>query len=680
MRTDVGSGAAAETSQRSQHRPQGHTNDQTTDQTTGTPSGRHHNGQPQNGLFADTRRRAPTPHAATQALPGRQASGAASRLRLVATEPPPDAPPAAPSEPAPSEPAPADSTRTEPTRTGPAHAADAADASVAAVADTQPTAAPKLEPTGTEPAPAEPVAADRLGPRLAALIGTAAYERFFLHDLRLEPGVRGGGGQVRALRPGAGGGGADRADTAGTADDGDRADGACSGLTVRAASSFLLRIVEDRFMPALEQLAAGGPVRLVEDARAFRRPSRSRRSPRVAASSPGGLGPSAGGERVPASASPNGDGPARRPAGPSSSPRLEDFVVGESNRLAYHAACAIADPRTDPRSGGLLVLHGGCGLGKTHLLRGVAAAYGRDRGRASARYVTAETFTNGFLTALRTRTTDRFREQYRRVELLCIDDVHFLATKEATRAELVHTLDQIVAGGSRLAIASDEHPRAIEGLGRQLISRLLSGLIIELGPPEPELCRTMVHRLAQRRGLVLGPQVAAAIADAAGGGAHGPSFRDLAGALARVQAFHEMLAGGADATRTPVTALTVRRALGESASVRAAPAVVRIDDVVRGVCEALGVGPAEFAGRGRHRRVVLARALVVHLGRELTTASYPEIARAMGRPNHSSVITAHQRLRRQIAEHMPVDAGCPWDGAGVGEVASRLASRLRGGR
>lgn len=124
---------------------------------------------------------------------------------------------------------------------------------------------------------------------------------------------------------------------------------------------------------------------------------------------------------------------------------------------------------------------------------------------------------------------------------------------------------------------------------------------------------------------------------------------------------------------------TVQQALGRRAGVARPTGPVRVGAVIEGVCRQLSVGQAEFVGRGRHRRVVLARALVALISRQLTTASYPEIATAMGRPNHSSIITAVRRIERQIADDERVAVGCEADGMTIAELASSLSRRLRAG-
>lgn len=194
-----------------------------------------------------------------------------------------------------------------------------------------------------------------------------------------------------------------------------------------------------------------------------------------------------------------------------------------------------------------------------------------------------------------------------------------------------------------------------------------------------------MRKLARQRGLEMDPSVVSAIASAVAephqaDGQAGGSFRDIEGAMARVDAFYRLLNRQGDRPASgPVTMLVVQQALGVHGSSSRPAGPVRVESVIQAVCEHLGVGSADFSGRGRHRKVVLARALVVLLARRLTTASFPEIARAMHRPNHSSIITAMRRIERQIAGKERVAVGCPSDGLTIEALADHLASRLRAG-
>jgi chromosomal replication initiator protein len=350
---------------------------------------------------------------------------------------------------------------------------------------------------------------------------------------------------------------------------------------------------------------------------------------------------------------------------PSSTPRqaparhrLDDFVVGTTNKLAYSAALRMAE---DDNAVGSLFIHGLCGMGKTHLLQGVASRFLERNPGASVRCVTAEAFTNEYITAVKGNRVDAFRKLYRRVDLLCIDDVHFLSAKEGTQNELTHTFDAIGLEGARVVLVSDEHPRDIAKLSEKLVSRFMAGVVVRIDPPDGELRVRLVRHLARRRNLQLEEAAVQIIADRSARsmgtlGGFGGSVREIDGLLIQIDAVHRLLPD-VGATGGIVGAILVRKALGltdtEGASnAKVGSARVRkpipIETITSEVCRAMTVDITELMGTGRHKRVVLARAICVHVARKLTTLSYPEIARGMGRPNHSTVITAHQRLNQQF--------------------------------
>ncbi|MEM6334253.1 MAG: DnaA/Hda family protein [Planctomycetota bacterium] len=324
--------------------------------------------------------------------------------------------------------------------------------------------------------------------------------------------------------------------------------------------------------------------------------------------------------------------------------RLEQFVVGPSNELAFAATQRLAQEAiAGQRSHSPLFVHGGCGLGKTHLLQGACRAVLEQVPDAGVLYLTGEQFTNDYISAVRTGKLDDFRRRMRSLELLALDDLHFLANKSSTQQEFLHSFDQIELGGSRVILASDSHPRLIDQFSEALISRCVQGLVVQVNRPDQQTRGKLISSMAQRRGLLLEPAAEGALA--AQVGVDG-SVREIEGLLTKLHALLT-LSGDHNATAEPVGRHWVDQLLrGESAAgTRRRIGYPLIAGVVT---EELGVTEAQLAGRGRHARVVLARAVLIHLCRELTTMSFPEIARAMGKSNHSTVITAHQRLRRQM--------------------------------
>jgi len=365
--------------------------------------------------------------------------------------------------------------------------------------------------------------------------------------------------------------------------------------------------------------------------------------------------------------------------------QLDDFIVGPSNALAFESAVALADagrrPPHAPNSIGaggedppfnLLVLHGECGLGKTHLMNGIATRFAQNNPGARIHCTTAEAFTNEYITAIRTSSIDQFRTRRRKLELLCIDDLHFLSNKSATQTEFLHTFDTLGLRGARIVLVTDEHPSLIQRLSKELSSRMLSGMVVEVGAPDFGTRVRIIERLASRRGLDLAPGVAESIAERATG-----TVRNLVGAITTLDAVRRMPEMRGLDQRLSLE--LVEQALGSTNAARPAIKPIRVETITETVAREVGVETTEVLGRGRHKRVVLARALIVHLAKELTTLSYPEIARAMNRPNHSSVITARQRIERQILERKPCDLGPAFEGVGIPELVDRLLRRLLDG-
>ncbi|MDX2117953.1 MAG: DnaA/Hda family protein [Planctomycetota bacterium] len=354
---------------------------------------------------------------------------------------------------------------------------------------------------------------------------------------------------------------------------------------------------------------------------------------------------------------------------------LDDFIVGESNRLAHAAVLRLCDLEAGTGVSPLFI-HGSCGLGKTHLLQGAARRFAALRPGAVVRFTTAEAFTNEYITAIRNGRVDAFRAAHRRVDLLAIDDVHFLSNKDATQGELLHTIDAAGLAGARLVLASDEHPREIRKLSAGLVSRFMAGGVVRLDAPDAELSRRLISMLAARRGLVLESEALAALAEHARhrAGPAGVSVRDLEGLVTQVEAVHRLLPEFSVGGEGTIGLALVRKAIGADAAPRVrrpVPLGVIADEV----CRQLQVQMTDLTGKGRHKRVVLARAMITHLSRKLTTHSFPEIARAIGRPNHSTVITAHKRLAAQMAagEMAQVDElGEPFVGVGLVLLAERL--------
>ncbi len=328
---------------------------------------------------------------------------------------------------------------------------------------------------------------------------------------------------------------------------------------------------------------------------------------------------------------------------------LDRFVVGAGNEMAFRAACAMAEGTATFNP---LFIHGGCGLGKTHLLHGICRRLRAAQPDARLRYVTGEQFTNEFIAAVRANDLDSFRRPYRQLDLLAIDDIHFLSNKNATQAEFLATFDAIGLTGAKIVLASDEHPRQIRQFHQRLVSRLLSGMVVEVQMPDAPTRLAIIRRWAQERGFVLQPAAAEALAHRCIG-----SVRDIEGTLTRLEALttleSERPGDSLSGTRMEIGMLLVTRLFGEESREHRAP--VRIEAIIDAVAARFGLDAARLAGKGRHKRIVLARSIASFLARRMTTRSFPEIARAMGRANHSTIFTAVQRIEQQLASNESVN-------------------------
>jgi chromosomal replication initiator protein len=378
---------------------------------------------------------------------------------------------------------------------------------------------------------------------------------------------------------------------------------------------------------------------------------------------------------APAPVAPPPPTPRRRvSAGPSLKHSLDDFVVGPSNELAFATAGRIVEDEfaaVNP-----LFIHGGCGLGKTHLLQGICRSMAKRHPGAKVMYLTAEQFTNDYLTALRTGKLNQFRGKIRGLDLLAVDDVRFIADKQRTQQEFLHSFDAIELGGSRVVLASDCHPRLIKQFSEALISRCIRGMVVQIRPPDRDTRLRIVAALARRRRLVLDDAVAQAVVDRCR-----ESIREIEGTLTKVHALASMTSRGGENSRGGF--ITVSRATVDHLFATDFAAVrlraVSFADIVRAVCQQMHVTRDEALGSSRHRHIVIARAMIIRLAREKTNMSFPEIATAMNRPSHSTIITAHQRIEKQIAAAHPFILPASGEQITVSELHERVKDALARG-
>ncbi len=324
---------------------------------------------------------------------------------------------------------------------------------------------------------------------------------------------------------------------------------------------------------------------------------------------------------------------------------LNDFVVGKSNELAFNSVCRLVDEARSEINP--LFIHGGCGLGKTHLLQGLCQRFIAANPSAEWMYVTAEQFTNDYITAVRMNRLEAFRRKLRKVDLLVVDDVQFMSRKSATQSEFLHTFNAIDLRGSKLVMASDAHPTHIREFSEALVSRFVRGMVAEVGQPDAMMRAQIIRAIAQRRGMHVVDSAIDTLAERCTG-----SVRELEGAMTRLNAMAALLRDEAHSHQPIGHALLNQLFAPVHSSKPRRP--VRFGHIVETVSRELNVPTAAILGSGRQQRVVLARSLTIHLARQMTTLSYPDIAREMGRKNHSTIVTADQRITKQLTTRQTV--------------------------
>ena len=342
---------------------------------------------------------------------------------------------------------------------------------------------------------------------------------------------------------------------------------------------------------------------------------------------------------------------------------LDAFLIGPNNQVAAECCRSVADA-----PGALynpLFIHGGVGLGKTHLLQGLCRRYAANHPAGRWAYYTAEEFTNGFVAALRGNRVDAFRRKLRDVDLLVIDDVHFLGGKNATQEEFLHTFNAIEAAGRHVVMASDAHPKTIASFGESLVSRFVSGMVARIDAPAREMRCQLLEKLADRQGLKLTEDVIDWIARRVT-----QNVRELEGAINRMAAHVKLANRRADVALAQEVLGDLDRQMNQP---------VRAEQVFVAACELFGLERPDLMSGSRQRTISLARSMAMYLTRRLTSLSYPEIASRMGKRNHSTVISACRRIEASIKTNEPVSwtTSTGERSEPAGDVAQRLEDLAR---
>ncbi|MGH7895873.1 MAG: chromosomal replication initiator protein DnaA [Candidatus Binatia bacterium] len=316
---------------------------------------------------------------------------------------------------------------------------------------------------------------------------------------------------------------------------------------------------------------------------------------------------------------------------------FETFVVGESNEVAYRAAHAIVEAPGDRFNP--LFVHGAFGLGKTHLLYATADAIARQGRRTGGVVcVTAEHFVNEMIAALRRDQMDRFRQRYRGIGTLIVDDVQFLGGKKRSQEEFAHTFNALYELRKQIVLASDRPPYELPDMEETLRNRLASGLLVDVKPPDAALRRALVERKAATAGVTIQPPVQRYLAEE-----WCQNVRELEGALTRLGAFGS-LAG------KPMTLAVAREALAPYLRRARSAEQASVARILGEVCRHYHLSRAELVSARRTARVSLPRQVAMYLCRRHTEAPLQAIGAELGGRDHSTVVHALGAIERRLAD------------------------------
>lgn len=328
---------------------------------------------------------------------------------------------------------------------------------------------------------------------------------------------------------------------------------------------------------------------------------------------------------------------ARPTAGGRRFAELHDFVSGPGSELALTAVRQVC---LRPDAGAALYLYGAVGTGKSHLLEGIYRHLRRTCPEWQTLFLTAEQFTNSFTTAYRDHTLPAFRQRFRTVDVLLVDDVDFLDGKRAVQEEFLHTVQQLESQGKLIVVCSDRHPRLLSKISDELRTRFLSGMVCRLEAPDFETREKIVARKAARLGGEFSPEALRYVAQR-----FQRSVRELEGALNSLQIYWRMTG-----KRVGVTA--ARQVLADLE--RDCLRIVRLADIERVVCDLFGVESTELRSASRARSVSEPRMLAMYLARRHTRSAYSEIGKHFGGRNHATVIAAERKVASWLQAGTPL--------------------------
>ncbi|SHH36397.1 chromosomal replication initiator protein DnaA [Anaerosphaera aminiphila DSM 21120] len=318
---------------------------------------------------------------------------------------------------------------------------------------------------------------------------------------------------------------------------------------------------------------------------------------------------------------------------------FENFVVGKSNEFAHAASLAVAESYLNPHEAhsNPLFIYGGVGLGKTHLMQAIGHFVQSQDPSKKVLYVTSEQFTNELINSIQTNKNEAFRNKYRRVDLLLIDDIQFIADKDRTQEEFFHTFNELHESNRQIVLTSDKPPKDIKALEERLISRFAWGLVVDIGPPDLETRIAILRSKAESEGFNIPNNVINFIAENVKS-----NIRELEGALSRVMAYSKL-------TTSEISEQTAAIVLKDLYNTKKEK-VINTQIIKEVVAKSYKVNIDDIDSKKRTRSIAYPRQIAMYIARELTDLSLPKIGEEFGGRDHSTVIHAYNKVERDMEE------------------------------
>jgi len=312
---------------------------------------------------------------------------------------------------------------------------------------------------------------------------------------------------------------------------------------------------------------------------------------------------------------------------------FDNFIVGPSNRHAHAYALAVAD--SPAKAYNPLFIYGGVGLGKTHLIQSICHHInGKSAGGLKLAYLPSETFTNELINAIQHHSTSAFRQKYRNIDLLVIDDVHFFAGRESTQEEFFNTFNALYDAHKQIILSSDRPPKEIANLQERLVSRFGWGLTIDIQPPDFETRVAILKKKIEREPVAVPDDVISFIAQLIK-----TNIRELEGALIRTIAYSLL-------EEEPITLGLAKEVLKDL--LKEPRKVITVDFIQRCIAEEFGVSLQDLKTKRRNKNIVLPRQVAMYLSRELTELSLPEIGEFFGGKDHTTVLHSYNKIKNDL--------------------------------